>query len=145
MATAAQIDNILSLIEKVHSSNIFDTTNHLHTGIGAMLFYLSKAKSAVTAGDISENLKVSTARVAVLIKKLEANGLIIKSQLPTDARVSIITLTDCGKQTIYKLEQDIRQKIGEVIDKVGIDRLTEFINISSEIKSILPPPDSNII
>lgn len=140
MATDEQISNILRQMMCAHPAKFYKHMDDTRAGIGAVLRLLYKAQTPVTAGTISDKLEISTARVAVLLKKMEAKGLITKEKDPIDARVTIVKLTDFGKQTIENMWQDIRSQMGQVIDEIGEDRLLEYIEISKEIRRIVSPP-----
>ena len=108
-------------------------------GIGAVLRLLNDARETVTAGRISEILGVSTARVAVLLKKMEAKGLITKERDSADARITVVRLTELGGDKIAQMHSEMYRQIGHIIDVVGEARLIEFIEIAGEIqKAIIP-------
>ena len=71
MATQEQIETLLEQLEKAPPSAHFQRIDKNAAGIQAILKYLSETDEQVTAGDISDHLNVSTARVAVLLKKMD--------------------------------------------------------------------------
>lgn len=137
MATKAQIEMVLGELKKVHPphpSGFLQRIDERQEGTGAVLCLLHDSRDTVTAGKISEVLGVSTARVAVLLKKMAAKGLITKERAPSDARVTVVTLTEQGKETVQRIEEEIFHQMGVVIDKVGEARVLEFITIAKEIQ-----------
>ena len=137
MATQEQIETLLEQLEKAPPSAHFQRIDKNAAGIQAILKYLSETDEQVTAGDISDHLNVSTARVAVLLKKMEAKGLIERGRDPVDGRVVLVRISECGRQTAKELRDDICRSLGEMIDRVGMDRMLEFAAISNEIHSIM--------
>ena len=137
MATKEQIECLLDLLEKAPPSEHFQNIDQNVMGIRAILKYLSETNERVTAGKISEHLKVSTARVAVLIKKMEAKDLIEKEQDPDDGRIVVVKLSEHGRQIAMAASKEVYKSIGEMIDKVGMDKMLEFAKISNEIHSIM--------
>ena len=140
MATDKQISNILRQMVSAHPAEFFKHMDDTRAGIGAVLRLLYTVDTPVTAGMISEQLGVSTARVAVLLKKMDAKGLITKEKDPIDARVTIVKLTDFGRETIERMWEEVKSQVGKVIDEIGEDRLLEYIEISKEIGRIVSPP-----
>jgi len=137
VATKAQIEMVLEEFKKVHPphpSGFLRRIDERHEGTGAVLCLLHDSRDTVTAGKISEVLGVSTARVAVLLKKMAAKGLITKERAPSDARVTVVALTEQGKETVQWIEEEIFHQMGVVIDKVGEARVLEFITIAKEIQ-----------
>ena len=96
MATQEQIASILSQLVALHPADCFKPIDAANAGLGAVLRLLYLDDQPVTAGTIREKLHVSTARVAVLLKKLVAKGLVTKGRDPVDARVTVVALTPLG-------------------------------------------------
>lgn len=141
MATQAQIEAMLHKLEQFHPTAFFKRMDETQAGIGAVLRLLDESNETVTAGKISDILNISTARVAVLLKKMVARGLITKEHDVSDARVTIVKLTPLGKQLIFKMRQDLYQQMGRIIDQIGEKRLLEFIDTFHEIRKIVSPPE----
>lgn len=141
MASREEIEVLLEQLQKAPPSEPFRNIDQNTAGIRAILRYLSITNDTVTAGMISEHMAVSTARVAVLLKKMVAKGLIEKEPSPADARVVVVRLSEQGKQTAERIKNGIYAHIGAMIDKVGMDRMLEFAAISNEIRSLEKPTD----
>lgn len=137
MATAEQIKIIQKLLDDSHPTEFFKRMDESSVGIGAVLRLLDEADDAVTAGQISQIIGVSTARVAVLLKKMVTKGYIVKETGLTDARTTVVTLSDLGRETVKKKRNNMYRQIGAAIDKVGMERLIEFTAVLKEISSVL--------
>lgn len=135
MATNEQIDYIISELPKAHPANFFKIFNDSNTGIGfAVKLLYSAEDNRLSAGAISEAMGVSTARVAVLLKKMESKGLITRESDRSDARVTIVCLSQEGKAVAKRMQDNMLQHISYVIDKVGMEKLKQFIELSVEVK-----------
>ena len=139
MATQEQIHRIFQKMRESHPREFFHRMDETQAGIGAVLRLLYIEKKPVTAGKISDTLGISTARVAVLLRKMESKGLIIKEKNPLDARVTIVSLTDMGTEMIKEAWKEIQEQMGKIIDTVGEERLLEYIEINNEIRQIVSP------
>ena len=131
---------IFQMIKDSHSGDFFKRIDETTRGIAAVLGYLYETNDTVTAGQISRFMNVSTARVAVLLKKMESKGLITKGPGTADARTTVVRLSELGTENASRLHDEIYSLISEMIDKLGIERLTEFIAVSKEIRSIIKEP-----
>ncbi|MGM9665957.1 MAG: MarR family winged helix-turn-helix transcriptional regulator [Eubacteriales bacterium] len=140
MATKEQIETMFEKLEASHPDEFIKHFNETQAGIGAVLRLLESSKDTVTAGDISEVLHISTARVAVLLKKMVSKDLIIKESAPKDARITIVRLTDSGEKAIKEKKEELYGQIGTIIDKIGEEKLAEFIEISREIRKVIKGP-----
>ena len=137
MATEEQIQKIVAITNTMHSALLLKKMDTVKAGIGAVLRLLDESQEPVTAGAISEYMHVSTARVAVLLKKMESKGLITKKSAPCDARVTIVCLTPYGEEQIQNMKQNIRKDIAEIIDTIGMQRLENALEVMKEIRDIL--------
>lgn len=133
MATAEQIENLLKQLKAAPPLDISQKFDMSTVGIRAILKILNESDGRITAGNISEKMNVSTARVAVLLKKMVAKGLIEKENDSEDGRVVVVKLSEYGKQTADKLKEDLYDLMGELIDGIGMEKMLEFAAISNEI------------
>ena len=140
MATIAQIERMLAELERIHPVAFFRRMDETQAGIGAVLRLLYTSEEEITAGKISEVLNISTARVAVLIRKMAAKGLITKARSSADARVTMVGLTELGVKTVEEMRREMYRQMGLVIDAVGEERLREFLEIAAEIRAAVNPP-----
>ena len=97
MATKEQVDKVFAAVEDSKPKDLSKITNETMSGIGAVLRFLYESDRDITAGQISSFMNVSTARVAALLKKMEARGLIVKSTGENDARTTVVRLSSKGK------------------------------------------------
>ena len=144
MASGEQIRRVLKRLEQVHPAECFRSVDETKAGIGAVLRLLDEADGIVTAGRISDVLQISTARVAVLLKKMTAKGVITRTRSSTDARITVVQLTASGRQAIAAMRDQMYRQMGRVIDAVGEERLMEFIDTAEEIQRIVKPPEFHI-
>lgn len=140
MATPEQIESVIFALSSSHPKALFRAMDETQAGIGAVLRLLSDAEGTVTAGKIADFMNVSTARVAVLLKKMAAKDLIVKEAYADDARVTVVRLSQKGEQTAADIRKNIHAHIGVVIDKVGMERILEFAEISKEIQEAMHCP-----
>jgi DNA-binding MarR family transcriptional regulator len=140
MASADEIQIIVREVESVKLEKVIKSLHETTAGIGAALRILYECGGSTTSGQLCETLGVSTARVAVLLKTMVAKGLISKDKNVLDARVTVVSLTPFGEETVQKMRDEMYKHINRLIDHVGFKRLEEFIAISKEIAEIMKPP-----
>lgn len=140
MASEEQIIRMLKRLAQVHPFECFKDVNEAKAGIGAVLRLLYETNEPMSAGAISKRLGISTARVAVLLKKMEQKGMITKQASSKDARVTIVQLTEFGKATIEKMKENVFAQMGRILDQIGEERLLEFFDTTEEIKNIVQQP-----
>lgn len=137
MASMEQTERVISLLRQSRPADFFKKMNETAVGIGAVLMFLDQAQEAVSAGQISASMSVSTARMAVLLKKMEGKKLIVTGGCAEDARVTRVRLSEQGRAVMERMKAELYGQIGYLIDRVGMDRLIEFTEISGEIRAAL--------
>lgn len=138
MITQERLEEIARELPKVQPTNFLKIVNDSNAGIGyALKLLLSQEDNQLSAGQLSEAMGVSTARVAVLLKKMENKGLIEKKEDESDARVTLVKLSDEGMRFATLMKENMLRHIANVIDKVGEEKFLQFIALSHEIKDAM--------
>lgn len=106
-------------------------------GMIGVLLLLHRSSQTVTAGMISKVLHISTARVAVLIRKMVDKELVVRETGAKDARVTEIRMTEHGREVIEAIQKERCEQLEEIIDQVGMERLLEYFDVADEIRSIM--------
>lgn len=112
---------IMILVSQMHRRKIeklVDKTG-LHRAQHRMLMTLSDREFDSQA-ELAAMLEISTATVAVSLKKLERDGYIRKTAKVEDSRANFVQLTEKGKQVV----EDSRE-IFEYIDEQAIKNFTD--------------------
>lgn len=108
MATYEEISFLKERFAGTMPSNLTEKLNSVNLGIGSLLNILDSADGRqFTCGDISQIMNVSTARVATILKKAEARGLINRSCHEKDKRITIVTLTSEGKDAVKQMNHTV--------------------------------------
>ena len=140
MHNQEEIEGLIQAMYDAQPKDLARFMSENQAGIKAVLQLLYLAEGPVTAGTIAEEIGVSTARVAVLLKKMENKDLILREADPEDARVTTVRLSDQGLKTVTAMRQELYRQMGILIDRMGMDRMLEFVAISKEIQDVLKPP-----
>lgn len=132
-------EKAIELIQKMKpsKSDFINQLNMTDRGIHFILGYLEDAKGRVIAGDLAKQLNVSTARIAVLIKKMESRNLIRTYSSPEDARKTVIEITTVGKEKTEAFKEELISNMERLIEVVGVEDIEEFIRISIKIKEAI--------
>lgn len=140
MATQEEVEELRASLERLHGDALFKRVGETGVGIGAVMRCLHRSGEPMSAGEISRYLHVSTARVAVLLKKMEARSLIERISDERDARKSVIRLSAYGAEVSEQVLRELNRQLAEVIDRIGLERVKEFIAVSGEIRAVVQPP-----
>ena len=128
--------SVIHLISQLSLSKpdiLFDELDGTSKGEGSILLYLYHHDEAF-AKDLAKDLKVSPARVAKILKKLEKKKMIIKIKSSSDKRKIAIKLREQGQKIVSASYKKTISKISSIVNKVGIKDIKEYIRISKKIK-----------
>lgn len=128
--------DIIEVMEFIHKNKPFHDLDEVHMherGLGATIVFLAKADGEVKSVDISSFLNISSARMAVILKKLEQKDVIMKATSQTDSRAITISLTAKGHTMAKNLEDNMYQVVSKIVEEIGLE---EFYDTFKKIKSI---------
>lgn len=137
MDSQQEAQEFLCKLHSCRAKSFFGAVDESQKGIGFVLVYLEKSMQEVIAGDLARELNVSTARIAALLKTMEKNGLIIRCHSSSDARQTVVKITQAGIDYVDKMKKQVLEKIELLFEKVGKEDMEEFIRISRKIKEAL--------
>ncbi|MDE7070953.1 MAG: MarR family transcriptional regulator [Clostridia bacterium] len=136
MADIKDVEYVFKRLNETRPAELNDRMSDINLGIGAVLKILDESGGAVTCGDIAKKMKVSTARVAVLLKKMEAKNLIARSSDKDDARIVFINITTVGKELVDEVKKTMTEHLSRMIDELGMEKIKTFLDLSAELKSV---------
>ncbi len=134
MISKKQAEEVLKRFIDSRPINLIKKLDDIDAGMGFILVYLSHSKEDIYANEISQKMNISRSRVAVLLKKLDGKGLIEKYASRNDARIEVLKLTKKGQMVVEDMKQKVLDVTIKIIDKVGLENINKFIDISEKIK-----------
>lgn len=115
-------------------NNFLDEFNKGEFGLLNYIYFETKE---VSAGMLSEKLKVSTARIASILNSLEAKKLIKRKIGTDDKRKVVVEITTEGKEIIKKYQEEVVNKVSYIISRIGQEKVKQYFDIMLEINSII--------
>lgn len=128
---------LFNRLKPTNARSLTDVLNNFNRGEVGVLSYLVFDKSEVSAGELSEKLNVSTARIASILNSLENKGYIIRKVDSLDKRKTLVTTTDKGKDLAISTKKEIINMLLKIIDEVGYDDIKEYIRILKKIRNVI--------
>ncbi len=132
-----EVDFVFNHLIKNQSYGLLKLSNDMNTGIGAVLRILKGSTSQVSARKISEIMGVSEARVAVLLRKMEKRGYIIREKDSNDGRITIVKLTSNGEMYTQNLHDVLCKNIEIIIESIGFEKIKQYISLTEEINNVI--------
>ena len=98
-----------------------------------VLNYLATHEQQTHPNKISKEMAVSTARIAVLLNRLEEKGFITRTDDPEDNRQVIVRLTEKGAENIAQCRKETLSHVTELLEHLGPDDARELLRIEKKI------------
>ncbi len=124
---------LLDIRAKLMQIPIQKSVNEFTKGEFAALDFLYKNHGKAYPKELSRNMNVSSARIAVILKSLEAKGLIIRTSDAGDARQIVVVLTESGSSILLKKRKTIIASATSLLEKLGEEDTLNLLRIQKKI------------
>lgn len=125
-------EDILKIIIKYRPKKL--KPEHVE-GMMFVLGYLDKNGSC-NVKEIGDSLNVSSARMAVILNKLEDKGFVRRYKSEKDKRVTLVELLDNGKNMISKVEEGLLKRFRIIEANLGEAEFHNFMMTLDKIAEI---------
>lgn len=102
------------------------SAKELRGGQGYMLIFISKKGGKVLQSDIEKQTPVRRSSISVLLKNLEKEGFIHKSDVEGDKRKKMISLTEKGDEFLGKVKNAIDETEKELTKGINEEDLGTY-------------------
>ena len=126
--SARELMHTLIVTMKEHR-RLFDAMRE-RTGLGRsahrMMMILSESENGCSQTQLAQILEISTAAVAVTLKKMETDGYITRTADPTDSRLNTTVLTDKGKRVVAESHTAFSKIDNALFDGFSKEEMYDF-------------------
>lgn len=98
-----------------------------------VLFYISQHEGNVVPSEISNEMEISSARVAAALNSLEGKGLITRQIDVEDRRRILVNLTDAGREQVKQHNQTVMNITTNMLKYLGEHDAGEFLRIMKRL------------
>ena len=127
--------DLLLKVSKSDKKQAIDVVDDASKGLFLAL-QLIKDNEGLTAGELAKKFKVSTARVAVVLRNLEEKGYIIKQVDKSDKRKVIIKISELGLEKHRESSLKVLDKVLQLFENFTDEELVTFANLLTKIKPV---------
>ena len=112
--------------------------NEAVRGEGFVLQVIYDSGGDVLPGEISKQIRISSARIAATLNNLETKSLITRQIDPNDRRQIIVRITDEGRSQAMAQQQGIIDEVADMLMKLGEHDAKEYVRILCRIADFAP-------
>ena len=106
-------------------------------GEAFVLHYVSRRGGNVLPGEISQEMDVSSARIAAALNSLEKKGLIIREIDRSDRRQILVAITQKGKNAAEDHYRTVLGIAGQMLELLGEDDAKDYVRIMKKLAEVL--------
>lgn len=88
--------------------------------------------------DVSTRLNITRPSTTKLIQELETLGLLTKYMHPEDKRITLLTLTEQGRECVRYYAIDLHNDWSKALDDITSEQVEEAIYIIHRLKNTIP-------
>ena len=133
-ALAAELLNKMQMLRKAKSQKHIDESLH---GEAFVLHYIANRDGDVLPGEISGEMGVSSARIAVTLNSLESKGLITRRIDLSDRRKILVSITPEGRAQAEQQQQAVLTGVSKMLALLGEQDAKDHVRIMSRLVEIM--------
>ncbi len=107
-------------------------------GENFMLSYISRRQGGIIPSEISNEMGITSARIAAALNSLEAKGLITRRIDTEDRRRILVDLTEAGREQAKKHYEMIMNITVNMLQYLGEEDATELVRIMKKLADRSP-------
>lgn len=133
-------EELMEALDRKKKGPPHEEVNVAMRGEMAVLRLLEDENRALTAGEISRLLQMTTSRIAAVLGTLEKKGMILRTADAQDKRRVMVTLTEKGVSLGRLKKQRVINDMSYMLSQLGEVDAKEFVRLMKRVHEILPPP-----
>lgn len=105
-----------------------------------VLLYLKIHDGKAYPKDLSSEFRVSSARIAVLLNKLESDGYVERKPDENDNRQTVVILSSKGEKLINDKREIVVLKFAKLLELLGPEDAKEYIRLQRKLCEVMKAP-----
>ena len=130
-------EKLLSIQAELHLVSIDRQMSKFSQGMFFALQLLNAHSGAINPRDLSQGMSVSSARVAALLNRMEAQGLVRREPDTTDNRQVVIFVTEKGARLLRAMREDLLGDIARALETIGPEDAATYLRIQRKMLDAL--------
>ncbi|MCD8356700.1 MAG: transcriptional regulator [Clostridia bacterium] len=127
---------LLHLLATMPRHRVEQKMDKIGKGENFALHFLSAHHNEAYPKELSQGMTVSTARIAVILRKLEQQGMITRTVDAYDNRQIVVRLTEKGIEKVKEDHKEMLEVFARMLEKLGPDDAMAYIRIQKKLRDI---------
>jgi DNA-binding MarR family transcriptional regulator/GNAT superfamily N-acetyltransferase len=103
----------------------------------ARVLYELAHRNRLTATDLGRDLGLDAGYLSRLLKKFESRGLMTKAPSSTDARQSVLAITEAGRKAFEPLDQASREEVTGLLGRLSAEHREVVVSAMQRVQRLL--------
>ena len=134
MTTKQIFDDICKLFFRIEHLNVFrsiapNLTIRENNVLVLLYYYESEFNKTLTIKDISCFYEIKSSTAIQFVNSLEKHGYIVRMNDPKDKRVTLVTLTEFGKEMGKVISQKNHEMVQKILEKQEKEELEQAFQV----------------
>lgn len=112
-------------------------TDQALSGEMAVMRALMLAGGSLTPSELADRAWISSARIANILRALEAKGWIVREHSTTDRRRVHVTVTDKGRQGVETKRRELEDRTAAFLEQLGEADTQEMVRLLRRANQII--------
>ena len=96
-------------------------------------------RPSTTAAELARDLALDAGYLSRILRRFEAQGLVVKTASPRDARQSLLAISARGRKAFAPLETRSGRQVGALLDRISPAEQERLVSAMETIQAILEP------
>ncbi|MGF7536158.1 MarR family transcriptional regulator [Bacillus mexicanus] len=88
----------------------------------------------ISQSDLQKNVNIDSAAVTRHLKQLEAKGMVSRRRKPEDNRITLVRLTDQGRERIESSKKEKERFMKEMLANVSAEERSQLIDVLARMR-----------
>jgi len=134
-------DKFICGIGNMHAKGPMGCVERFSKGEMFMLNMLDLRGASMSAGEIGAHMRVSSARIATVLGRLEDKGYVERSMDTNDRRRINVMLTACGRRRVEAHKDEMKSRLSMTFKKMGKQDTETFVRLATKFITIMTEID----
>jgi DNA-binding MarR family transcriptional regulator/N-acetylglutamate synthase-like GNAT family acetyltransferase len=103
----------------------------------ARVLYELAHRNGLTATDLGRDLGLDAGYLSRLLKKFEGRGLVTRAPSATDARQSVLSITEAGRKAFEPLDQASREDVAGLLGRLSAEHREAVVAAMQKLRRLL--------
>ncbi|MBR4038899.1 MAG: MarR family transcriptional regulator [Clostridia bacterium] len=131
------LDSWLNLTSTLWNTRLVSSHTYNEAHVMGLLLRHSTQANPMTATDLIRRTRLLKSQMNKILTSLESRGYITRTRAELDKRMIFIRLTEEGEAAYLQEHEGVEAILGQLIDRIGVDRALTVAKELSEITEIL--------